>query len=221
MNTGSRHMMRIATSTWTHLLENEQVIRVRALIFIFDSTNLFCAFASMLMYPFRGNFTWILNEKMIISADIYSWLNPKGTKCYMLIRRNKLIVLDSVITLGPNKWSPFRRRPFKVYSFDRNINVLIQITSKFVPKCTISNKSSSVQIMACRLFGLKPLHEPMISHFTVAYMCHWALHWLVHSGAEWASICWGFYPVTLQYIQVSITHWRSWHPKLNLRAIDL
>ena len=36
----------------------------------------------------------------------------------------------------------------------------------------INNNTASVQIMACRLFGDKPLSEPMMRWFTDAYMRH-------------------------------------------------
>ena len=43
---------------------------------------------------------------------------------------------------------------------------------KFVPKCPIDNKSAMVQVMACRLFGAKPLPDPIPTQFTDAYMQH-------------------------------------------------
>ena len=43
---------------------------------------------------------------------------------------------------------------------------------KFVPKGPINNKSALVQVMACRLFGAKPLPESMLTQFTDAYMGH-------------------------------------------------
>ena len=48
----------------------------------------------------------------------------------------------------------------------------IQVSLKFVPKDSIDNKSALVQVMACRLFGAKPLPEPMLTQFTDAYMRH-------------------------------------------------
>ena len=45
--------------------------------------------------------------------------------------------------------------------FDENL-------SKFVPKGAIDNKSALVQVMACRLFGDKPLLEAMMIKFSYA-----------------------------------------------------
>ena len=39
-----------------------------------------------------------------------------------------------------------------------------------VPKSPIDNKSSLVQVMACRLFGTKPFPEPIVTHFTDTYI---------------------------------------------------
>ena len=36
----------------------------------------------------------------------------------------------------------------------------------------VNNKSAMVQVMTCRLFGAKPLPEPMLTQFTDAYMRH-------------------------------------------------
>ena len=44
-----------------------------------------------------------------------------------------------------------------------------QFSLEFVPKGPVDNNSALVQIMACRLFGAKPLPEPMLSQFTDAY----------------------------------------------------
>ena len=43
--------------------------------------------------------------------------------------------------------------------------ILIQIPLKFVPRGPIDNNEALVQIMACRLFGAKPLSEPMLTQF--------------------------------------------------------
>ena len=46
---------------------------------------------------------------------------------------------------------------------------------KFLPKGPINDKPALIQIMACRLFGDKPLSEAMLARFTDAYMHHLAL----------------------------------------------
>ena len=59
------------------------------------------------------------------------------------------------------------------FSWMKNIWILITISLNFVPKCSINNIPALVQIMACRLFGAKPLSEPMLIRFTDAYMRHY------------------------------------------------
>ena len=48
----------------------------------------------------------------------------------------------------------------------------IWISLKFVPEGPIHIKSVLVQVMACCLFGNKPLPEPMLAQFIDAYMWH-------------------------------------------------
>ena len=50
--------------------------------------------------------------------------------------------------------------------------IVIQISLKFVPKAPINIILVSVQMMAWRRLGDKPLSEPMPAHFTGAYMRH-------------------------------------------------
>ena len=52
------------------------------------------------------------------------------------------------------------------------IEILIEISLKFVPKGPIDNNPTLVQIMAWRRIGDKPLSEPMFTRFTDAYMRH-------------------------------------------------
>ena len=48
----------------------------------------------------------------------------------------------------------------------------MQISLEFVTNGPIDNSSALVQVMACRLFGGKPLPEPMLIQFTDPYMRH-------------------------------------------------
>ena len=48
----------------------------------------------------------------------------------------------------------------------------MEISLKFVPKGPINTIPALVQIMAWRQSGDKPLCEPMLTHFTDAYMRH-------------------------------------------------
>ena len=50
--------------------------------------------------------------------------------------------------------------------------IVIKNSLKFVPKCPIDNIPALVQIMDWRRIGDKPLSEPMLTRFTVAYMRH-------------------------------------------------
>ena len=61
---------------------------------------------------------------------------------------------------------------FKCISFNENDWIPIQILLKFVPKGPIDNKRATVQVMAWRRTGGKPLPEPMLTQFTDAYMQH-------------------------------------------------
>ena len=54
---------------------------------------------------------------------------------------------------------------------------LIQMSLKFVPKGLIDNTSALVQVMAWHRIGDKPLPEPMLTHFTDAYM-HTRKRWV-------------------------------------------
>ena len=48
----------------------------------------------------------------------------------------------------------------------------IQISLKLVPRGTIDNKPTLVQVMVWRRTGDKPLPEPLMAQFTDAYMRH-------------------------------------------------
>ena len=61
---------------------------------------------------------------------------------------------------------------FKCIFLNENGTILIQISLKFVPKSLIDNKPVLIQVMAWRLFGAKPLPEPMMTMFTDAFMRH-------------------------------------------------
>ena len=61
---------------------------------------------------------------------------------------------------------------FKYIFLNEKFGISIQTSLKFVPKGPIDNKSALVQVMAWRRTGDKPLPEPMLTHFTDAYMRH-------------------------------------------------
>ena len=61
---------------------------------------------------------------------------------------------------------------FKWIFMNEKLLILIRISLKFVPKGPIVNKSALVQVMAWRRTGDKPLTEPMLDEFAVAFMWH-------------------------------------------------
>ena len=61
---------------------------------------------------------------------------------------------------------------FKGIFLKENGRILIQISLKCVPRGLINNKPVLVRVMACHLFGDKPLSEPMLNQFTDAYTRH-------------------------------------------------
>ena len=52
---------------------------------------------------------------------------------------------------------------FKRIFLNENVRIPIQLSLEVVPKGPIHNETALVQVMACRLFGTKPLSEPMLS----------------------------------------------------------
>ena len=61
---------------------------------------------------------------------------------------------------------------FKCISLNEKFYILIKISLKFVPKGPIDYNPASVEIMAWRPIGNKPLSDPMLTRFTDAYMQH-------------------------------------------------
>ena len=84
----------------------------------------------------------------------------------------KLAALPMLTHLPWTKWTPFRQTTFSNDVFNENRRIPIQISLRFVPKHPIANKPALVQVMAWRRTGYKPLHEPIMTQFTNAYMQH-------------------------------------------------
>ena len=59
---------------------------------------------------------------------------------------------------------------FKCNFVNENVSIWIQISPNFIPKGSIHNMSSLVQVLAWRRTGGKPLPEQMIIQFNDAYM---------------------------------------------------
>ena len=66
----------------------------------------------------------------------------------------------------------FANNIFKRIFLNENVGTLIQLSLKVFANGPIDSKSALVQVMACRLFGAKPLPEPMLFQFTEAYIRH-------------------------------------------------
>ena len=76
---------------------------------------------------------------------------------------------------------------FKCIFLNENDRIPIRISLKFVPMSPIYNKSALVQVMARCRTGDKPLSEPMLTHFTDAYMPHQGdMSW---GWSKWAVFC--------------------------------
>ena len=61
---------------------------------------------------------------------------------------------------------------FRCIFVNEKFYILIKISLKFVPNGPINNIPALVQIVAWRRSGDKPLSEPMLNNFTIAYMRH-------------------------------------------------
>ena len=57
-------------------------------------------------------------------------------------------------------------------ALNENDRIQIQISLKLVPRSPIGNKPALVQVMAWRRTDDEPLHEPMLTRFSDAYMRH-------------------------------------------------
>ena len=61
---------------------------------------------------------------------------------------------------------------FKWIYLNENDRIPIRISLKFVPGSLIDSKPALVKVIACRLFGAKPIPQPMLTQKTDAYMRH-------------------------------------------------
>ena len=61
---------------------------------------------------------------------------------------------------------------FKPIFLNKNVRIAIKISLKIIPRNPIDNESALVQVKAWLRTGDKPLHEPMLTQFTDAYMRH-------------------------------------------------
>ena len=61
---------------------------------------------------------------------------------------------------------------FKCIFFNEKDKIPIQISLKLIPRGPIDNKPALIRVMVWHQTGDKPLPEPMMAHFTGAYMRH-------------------------------------------------
>ena len=94
----------------------------------------------------------------------------------LVIIYHHLSTVKSIValnTLQPKKnGRHFADEISKCIFLKENHCILIHISIKCILRGTINSKSSLVRLMAWRLTGDKPLHEPMMTQVTDAYPCH-------------------------------------------------
>ena len=84
--------------------------------------------------------------------------------------------MERANTLRPRQnGQDFAGDNFKRMFLNKNIQILIKISLKFVPNGLIDNIPALVQIMAWDRTGDKPLSEPMMSWIAHTYLRHSAL----------------------------------------------
>ena len=118
-----------------------------------------------------------------VNVGFTDWIFPHVTPAAMhldtAVCNTALEVRKTKTTMGFHiqlifpwtKWPPFRRR-CNCILMNEKFCIMIWVSRKFVPKCTIVRKSALVQVMAWRQTGNKPLPEPTLTQFTDTYMRH-------------------------------------------------
>ena len=99
------------------------------------------------------------------------WSLGSGQMTTIFKTTHRMHFLNSISPL--TKWSPFRRRYFQMRFLEWKVLYFVRISIEFVPTGSVVNNSALVEIMACRLFGAKPVSEPMLTRPTDAYMRHY------------------------------------------------
>ena len=95
---------------------------------------------------------------------------------------------------------------FKCIFCNANVRIWIQFSLKFVPNGPIDNKPALVQVMTRRLFGAKPLPEPMLSQFTDTYA---ALRG--DESCAWKGLTLGLLNLhMLQWVREQLWHGKNW-----------
>ena len=97
---------------------------------------------------------------------------------------------------------------FKCMFINVKLCIFIQISLKFVPQGHIDNESALVQVMACRLTGIKPLTEQMLTWFTDTHTVYPKKY--AH-GFCFAVLCCGYtltdFPISIRLTSLAL--WQS------------
>ena len=94
--------------------------------------------------------------------------NPAGNNCIVTGERGRFknsSPLDKMTAISADDI-------FKCIFMNEKVCISSRISIKFVPEGPINYKPASVQVMAWRQTGVKPLPEPMLTLFIDAYMRH-------------------------------------------------
>ena len=140
-----------------------------------------------------------LNENVRISINISLKCVPKGPIDHipalvqiMAWRRPVMISLPTHICVTRPQWvntlrprqngRHFADDTFKCIFLNENVITSTKISLKFVPKCSINNIPTLVQIMAWRRPGDKPLSEPMMVRLST-HICVTRPQWVNNISA--------------------------------------
>ena len=115
----------------------------------------------------------------IVPHCLQVWTKAKQDLYVTASQLNKYQPLPWRSTTSPLNSSPpgqngrlFADDIFRCIFLNEKSYILIKISLKFVTKGPIDNDPALVQVMAWRVFGNKPLSEPMLTRFNDAYMRH-------------------------------------------------
>ena len=145
-------------------------------------------FHHYILYHCTLSWVWILKCQMICNAI--------EQRYFLLYSLSFIYYLN---TLRPRQNEQlFADDIFKCIFFNENVIISIKISLKFIPKCSINNIPSLVQIMAWCLPGDKPLSEPMM----VRLLTH-----ICVTRPQWVKSSWPVYVTSdcLVHVQTLLT----------------
>ena len=95
------------------------------------------------------------------------YINPLGLFHWHVDRSN-----TPIAKMCQNMVSILEDDNFKCIFLNESDRIPIPISLTFDPRSSVDNKPALVQVMAWHRTGDKPLPEPILAHFTDAYMRH-------------------------------------------------